>query len=72
MKAELELAYGDGVVFLNFWNAENGDDVVCEFVDDKLYLVEYDDDERTSNEITLGDFIEIVKIKMQRMHKKHK
>lgn len=37
LKIKLELVHtGDGGVFLNFWNYQNGDDVVCQVIDGEL------------------------------------
>jgi hypothetical protein len=56
LKIEIELhIVGDGRTFVNFWNYMNGDDVVAELKDGKLYQ----DDE----EISLQKFVDDVKSK---------
>lgn len=53
-KVKLELNFpGNGRVFLNYWDWDNGNDVTAELVDGNLY------DE--NQEITLQDFIDRVK-----------
>lgn len=49
---------GDEDIYLNFWNSLKGQDVVCKIVDNKLYLVDFDQDEP---EITLKDFIDKIR-----------
>lgn len=64
MKIALELNIVDDVgVFLNYWNAMTGDDVICEIVKGKLMLHQYDDkaNELPNKEITISEFIEMVK-----------
>jgi hypothetical protein len=56
LKINLELlVVGDGRAFLNYWNYLNGDDVVSEIIDGKIYI----DDK----EVSLEDFITLVKSK---------
>lgn len=56
LKINLELhVVGDGRTFLNYWNYRNGDDVVAEVKDGKLYQEE--------QETTLQNFIDQVKSK---------
>jgi hypothetical protein len=56
LKINLELlVVGDGRTFLNYWNYLNGDDVVSEIIDGKIYI----DDK----EVSLEDFINSVKSK---------
>lgn len=66
MKVNLELNIPDERLFLNFWNWSNGDDVVCQIKDGKLYLHELNDTER---EITLSEFCEMVKTRMIEINK---
>ena len=60
LKINLELhVVGDGRTFLNFWNYINGEDVIAEIKDGKLYM----DINQTETEVTLQKFIDDVKIK---------
>ena len=65
MKAKLEyVAYPTGNRFLNFWNSWTGDDVVCEVVDGKLILNEYDENMvLKETEITFQEFLNLVEQK---------
>ena len=77
LKVEIELhVVGDGRTFLNFWNWKNGDDVIAELKNGKLYLHEYKDDEDgkddmkdedyenyTETEVSLDEFVNKVKTK---------
>ena len=67
MKVKLELNIPDDRAFLNFWNWYNGDDVVCKIVGGKLMLNQYDEDanELPPKEITLPEFIEMVKARIE-------
>ena len=71
MKIKLELNLPDDRAFLNFWNWHNGDDVVCQIVDGKLMLNKYDEDanELPPKEITIVEFIEMVKARIEAMPK---
>ena len=62
MKIQVEINYvDDGRVFLNYWNWRNGNDVCCEIVDGKL-IHDYEvDGKDTHEEITLQEFITMVK-----------
>lgn len=61
LKINLEIhAVGDGRTFLNFWNWMNGDDVVAELKNDKLFTKDENDVE---SEISLQEFIDRVKSK---------
>lgn len=61
LKAEIELhVVGDGRTFLNFWNWQNGDDVIAELKNGKLYIS--DEDEKES-ELSLDEFVNKVKSK---------
>lgn len=68
MKIDLELNILDDQMFLNFWNHINGDDVICEIKDGKLYLIGYDDEgnELPEKEITFIEFCNLVKAKVER------
>lgn len=58
LKINLELhIVGDGRIFLNYWNYLNGDDVISEIIDGKIYI----DDE----EVSLEYFINLVKNKYE-------
>jgi hypothetical protein len=60
LKVEIELHFtGDGRTYLNFWNYENGDDVIAEIKDGKLFM--YIDELET--EVTLKNFIDEIKSK---------
>ena len=74
MKAPIELNIPDDRMFLNFWNWNNGDDVVCEIKDGKLFLNKYDDNqnELPEKEITLIEFCEMVKTRMTAMNELNK
>ena len=56
LKIGIELhVVGDGRTFLNYWNYINGDDVIAEIKDGKLY--------RDDVEISLQEFVDSVKSK---------
>ena len=63
MKAKIELNFPDERIFLNYWNALDGDDVICEIVSGKLMLNQYDEEsnELPAREITIIEFIEMVR-----------
>ncbi len=63
MKANIELNMPDERTFLNFWNAVNGDDVICEIIDGKLMLVQCDDklNDLPAKEITFIEFSDMVR-----------
>jgi hypothetical protein len=63
MKIQLELNMPDTRIFLNFWDSNRGNDAVCELRGEKLFLLEYDEngDELPEKEITISDFIHLVK-----------
>lgn len=67
MKAKLELNLCSRATFLNFWNAVNGRDVVCEIVGGKLMLSTYDrhGNQREPKEITLATFVRMVRARMK-------
>lgn len=69
MKAPIELNMPDDRMFLNFWNWFSGDDVVCEIKDGKLILNQHDEDgnEMSPREITLMEFCQMVKYRMEDM-----
>lgn len=69
MKVEIELNMPDTRIFLDFWNWHNGDDVICELKNDKLFLTQYDDEgkELPEKEITLTEFCQLVKTKVDEM-----
>ena len=69
MRVNLELNLPDERTFLNFWNWHNGDDVVCQIIDGKLMLSQYDEDgnELLPKEITLIEFVELVKYQIVAM-----
>lgn len=58
LKIGLELhIVGDGRTFLNYWNHINGDDVIAEVKDGKLYMYINDKEK----EVTLQYFIDATK-----------
>ncbi len=58
LKIEIELhVIGDGRTFLNFWNSKNGDDVVAEVKEGKLFM----DIDEIETEVSLQKFIDDVK-----------
>ena len=60
LKIGLELhVVGDGRTFLNYWNAINGDDVIAEVKEGKLYM-DINDKEK---EVSLQYFIDSTKAK---------
>lgn len=63
MKIEIELNMPGDSIFLNFWNYFNGDDVVCEVVDNKLMLSQYDKngEELPKKEITIEQFAGMIR-----------
>lgn len=69
LKIDLELhVVGDGRVFINFWNHINGDDVITELRDGKLYRIQYEGEDgktETETEVSLEKFVEEVKSKFQ-------
>jgi hypothetical protein len=62
MKVNIELNIPDDRIFLNFWNWYNGDDVVCEIKNGKLY--------QNDIEISLEDFCQMVKTRVEEIQKK--
>lgn len=69
-KVKIELNFAGDAVFLNFWNWYNGKDVVCELIDGKLMLSQYNEDAsgeliHSTKEITFNDFVELVKERAQ-------
>lgn len=62
-KYNLELNFpGDGRCFLNFWDHIHGNDVVGEFLNGRLEYTDHDSDgNEFYREISLGEFIELVK-----------
>jgi hypothetical protein len=58
MKYQLELNCVGDSVFLNYWDSEHGNDVVCEVINGKLMLST--GDEEKPKKITLQEFIERV------------
>lgn len=69
MKAEIEINMPDERIFINFWNWMNGNDIVCELKNDKLFLNQYDKNgnELEEKEITLTEFCLLVKSKLIEM-----
>lgn len=67
MKIPIELNIPDDRMFLNFWNWDNGDDVVCEIKDGKILLSQYDEDanELPPKEISFLEFCQMVKARME-------
>lgn len=64
LKIELELnVVGDGRIFLNYWNAINGDDVIAEVKNGELY--QEDNEGNKSIKISLQEFINNVKQKFE-------
>lgn len=68
MKIPIELNIPDDRMFLNFWNWKDGSDVICEIIDSKLMLAQYDEntDELPPKEITFIKFCEMVKTRMNK------
>lgn len=60
MKIPLELNFFEGKVFLNYWDALHGNDVMCEVVDGQLLLV-FEGKGEIEEPIALDKFIELVK-----------
>lgn len=56
-KISIELNMCKGCVFLNYWNHENGNDVVCRIAGSKLYLQDYSEGVRKERSITLRTFV---------------
>lgn len=69
MKIQLELNLPDDRVFLNFWNTQTFDDVTCQIIGGKLMLNQFDDEgnELTPKEITLDEFVTMVKARVEGM-----
>ena len=66
MKIPIELNIPDDRMFLNFGNWKDGNDVICQIVDGKLMLSQYDEDkELPSKEITFIEFCELVKTSLK-------
>ena len=63
MKAPIELNIREDRTFLNFWNWKNGDDVVCEVKNGKLFLLK--DENEPPTEITLMEFCGMVKTRIE-------
>ena len=63
MKARIEINFPDERIFLNYWNALDGDDVICEIVNGKLMLTQrdFEGNELRAIEITIVEFIEMVR-----------
>lgn len=60
LKIEIELhIIGDSKTFLNFWNWVDGDDIIAEVKDGKLFM----DINEVETEVTLQKFIEDIKSK---------
>lgn len=60
LKVKIELlVVGDGRTYLNFWNWQNGDDVIAEVKDGKLFM----DINEVETEVSLQKFIDDVKSK---------
>lgn len=58
LKVDVEIhKVGDGRTFLNFWNYMNGDDVIAELKNGKLFSKDDNDNEF---EISLQDFVDKV------------
>jgi hypothetical protein len=56
LKINLELhVVGDGRTFINYWNSINGDDVVSEIIEGKIFIED--------REVSLNEFINLVKQK---------
>ncbi len=63
LKINLELhVVGDGRTFLNYWNHRNGEDVITQVKDGKLYMLK-DMDSDFEAESGLKDFIDNIKSK---------
>ena len=59
-KIEIEIyVAGDGRTYLNFWNWKNGDDVIAEIKEGKLFM----DINEIETEVPLQKFIDDVKSK---------
>ena len=63
MKAKIEINFPDERIFLNYWNALDGDDVICEIVNGKLMLqqTDFESNELPAVEITIIEFIEMIR-----------
>ncbi len=62
-KIALELNYpGDGRIFLNFWNLYNGEDIVAQVIDGKLY-VRHPNDVEPGTEVSFPEFLRRVEEK---------
>lgn len=56
LKIDIEImVVGDGRTFINYWNYIDGDDVICELIDGKLFI--------ESKEISIQEFVDSVKSK---------
>lgn len=60
MKFNIELNVTNEETFLNFWDSNCGQDVICEIIDGQLFLHEYEGDELIETPITLQQFINLV------------
>ena len=60
MKAKIELNFLGERIFLNYWNWLDGNDVICEIVNGKLMLNQYDEEsnELQATEVTIVEFID--------------
>ena len=69
MRIEIEMCINEDNIFLNFWNYFNGEDVICEIKNDKLYLKQLDDECNNLPEkiITLTEFCELINSKIKSM-----
>jgi len=64
MKANLELnLLSPKEIYLSFWDSNGDNHIVCKVENDKLFLVDFDQDEP---EIKLGQFIQMIKERVKK------
>lgn len=65
MKARLELNICDnGQIYLNYWDWKAGKDIICEVIEDKIIHEHEVDSIEQKDEVTIGEFIKMVKSKL--------
>ena len=72
MKIKLEINFVGKTTYLNSWDSMYGNDVICQIVGDKIFLLsQYDDGkEPPPKEITLSQFVRMVKRKPRKKRAK--
>jgi hypothetical protein len=63
MNINIEYIFSDnGTKFLNYWDSKNGNDVCCEIIDNKLFLMQFDEksNELPPKEISFFDFLKMI------------